>query len=52
MLLTLCAPCARQFYDSPGYRIRRADYNEAGLDTCDYCAVRRGYTFIIMERRD
>ena len=51
MLLTLCSPCAQQFYDSPEHRIRRADYEEIIWDTCDYCAVRRGYTFIITERK-
>ena len=52
MLLTLCSPCAQQFYDSPEHRIRRADYEEIILETCDYCVVRRGYTFIITDRRD
>jgi len=50
MLLTLCHACAQQFYDAPEHKIRRADYQEVIKQDCDYCAVRRGFCFIITKR--
>jgi len=50
MLLCLCHACAQQFYNSPEHKIRRADYQEVIKQECDYCAVRRGFSFIITRR--
>jgi len=51
MLLSLCSACAQQFYDSPAHKIRRSDYEQVVKEECDYCAVRRGFSFIIAERK-
>ena len=51
MLMTLCARCAWQFYESPWHRIRREDPWQIELETCTYCNVRRGYDYIIYDYR-
>jgi len=47
MLLSLCAACAQQFYDSPFHRIRRADRKQKYKDSCDYCCYRNGWDFVV-----
>jgi len=51
MLLSLCSACAQQFYDSPEHKIKRADYDQIIKEECDYCAVRRGFSFVITDRK-
>ena len=51
MILSLCSACAQQFYDSPEHKIRRADYQEVIKQECDYCAVRRGFSFVISGKK-
>ncbi len=50
MLLTLCSVCARPFYDSNEYTIRRANPNQQHKDTCCYCNCRQGYDFTVKRR--
>jgi len=50
ILLTLCATCAQQFFDSPEHYIRRANYEQVIKDECDFCQQRRGYSFIIIRK--
>ncbi len=51
ILLTLCARCAQQFYDSGEHIIRRADPKETIMETCSYCDQRRGWSYTIQNRR-
>ena len=48
MLLCLCTACAQQFYDSVAHRIRRADHRQKYKDTCDFCIVRNGWDYIVV----
>jgi len=50
MLLTLCARCAAQFYNSPEHIIRRANPNQKEKDTCCYCSCKNGWDFTIQRR--
>ena len=47
MLLTLCAPCAAQFYDSGDYIMRRANRKQEVKETCCYCGCRSGFDFVL-----
>jgi len=51
MLLSLCLACAQQFYDSPEHKIKRSDYDQIIKEECDYCAVRRGFSFVIIDMK-
>ena len=48
MLLSLCTPCAQQFYNSPSHRIRRADHGQKTKDACDYCTSRYGFDYVVL----
>lgn len=50
MLICLCSICARQFYDSPEYYIRRSKIEQQEKETCMFCNVRQGYDFVINKR--
>lgn len=50
MLLTLCAQCAAQFYNSPEHVIRRVNPNEKYKETCCYCSYRTGWTYTVKRR--
>ncbi len=50
ILLTLCARCAQQFYDSGEHIIRRADPDQMVKDTCCYCGQRQGWDYEIKNR--
>ena len=47
MEICLCPRCASQFYNSPHYYIKRADYNQTTKEPCTYCNIRSGYDFLI-----
>lgn len=51
MLLTLCASCARQFYDSPEHTIRRADAGQRFKETCTYCGMKQGYDYTVAHKK-
>jgi mRNA interferase MazF len=46
--LSLCENCAKQFYNSPGYYIHRANINQLFKETCTYCGCRLGFDYIII----
>jgi DNA-directed RNA polymerase subunit RPC12/RpoP len=50
MLLTLCARCAAQFYNSDEHIIRRTDMNQKIKETCTYCGFKQGWDYSV-ERR-
>lgn len=50
MLLTLCGPCAGQFFYNPDYRICRADPSQMETDVCTLCNFRRGFDYVIQRR--
>jgi mRNA interferase MazF len=51
LLLTLCPNCARQFYNSPEYKIRRANPAQDVKESCVYCSSGRGFDFIVTSVR-
>jgi hypothetical protein len=50
MLLTLCAKCAAQFYDSDEHIIRRVNPNQRIKETCCYCSCRQGFDYTVQRR--
>lgn len=50
MELCLCPTCARQFFSSAAYVIRRSDPLQVEKDECDYCRIRKGYDFSLYLR--
>ena len=50
--LCLCSQCAGQFYNSPDHRIKRSDMNQQFTDSCDFCNVRRGFDFLVLNKND
>lgn len=51
MLITLCASCAQQFYDSGGHIIRRSNHAQQIKDTCCYCGRRRGWDYTVEQKK-
>lgn len=49
--LTLCAICARQFYDSKSHYIRRSKLWQAERETCMFCNTHPGFDFIITDTK-
>lgn len=49
-LITLCHRCLSD-YQTAGYRISRADWQQGQKDTCDLCNHGRGYDYYIVEIR-
>jgi len=47
LLMTLCPSCVKQFYDTPGCTVRRADKHQKFKETCMYCNYRNGYDYKI-----
>jgi len=47
MLMTLCPSCVKQFYDTPGCTVHRADKRQKFKETCMYCNYRNGYDYKI-----
>jgi len=50
MLLTLCARCAAQFYNTPGYIVRRANPAQMVKEPCSYCSCKNGWDYKIQRR--
>ena len=50
MLLTLCARCASQFYNSPDYIVRRANPNQQIKEPCCYCSCKNGWDYKIQRK--
>lgn len=50
MLLTLCARCAAQFYNSGEHIIRRANPNQKFKETCCYFGCHQGWDYKISRR--
>jgi len=51
MTLCLCPTCASQFYNSPTHSIRRLDPYSKEKDDCTYCQVRKGYDYLIRNKK-
>lgn len=51
MILTLCAACVRQFYNSPVHSVHRANPNQAVKESCVYCSCKRGWDYKITRKR-
>lgn len=47
MVLSLCKTCAQSFYDSNGYRLRRADPHQEAMERCTICNVQSGFDFVV-----
>jgi mRNA interferase MazF len=52
LLLTLCDACVRQFFDSPGHIVRRANQNQRFKEPCMYCSDKSGWNYEITRRGD
>jgi mRNA interferase MazF len=50
MLLTLCARCATQFYNSGEHIIRRVSPNQKYKKICSYCGQRQGRDYTVQRR--
>jgi mRNA interferase MazF len=50
MLITLCARCAAQFYNSEEHVIRRANPNQKIKETCCYCGCRQGWDYTVARK--
>ena len=50
MLLTLCARCAAQFYNSDEHIIRRTNMNQKIKEPCCYCGCRNGWDYSVKRR--
>lgn len=51
LLLTLCAACVRQFYDSSEHIVRRANPEQTVKEPCVYCSCKNGWDYRITHRR-
>lgn len=49
MEMCLCGRCREQF-NSPAYRIKRADPYQTTKDTCTFCNFRSGYDYLVYDR--
>ncbi len=52
ILLTLCGRCVQQFRNTGEHIVRRADFKQKTMDTCSYCGLRRGWDYLVKNRRD
>jgi len=52
LTLTLCATCARIFYDSPYHDIRRTDPNQVVKEPCTYCSKNSGFSFEVFPKKN
>jgi len=50
MLLTLCARCAAQFYNSDEHIVHRANLDQKYKEPCCYCSCRLGWDYKIQRR--
>jgi mRNA interferase MazF len=50
MLITLCARCAAQFYNSGEHIIRRANPNQQIKEQCCYCSCKSGWDYKVTRR--
>ena len=50
MLMTLCARCTAQFYNSPEHIIRRTNPNQKVKDICCYCSCKNGWDYKIQRK--
>lgn len=51
IILCLCSACARNFYGSGAFIIRRSDPYQIEQDLCCYCNQRTGYDYEIIDRK-
>ena len=51
MILCLCPTCAREFFYSPEYIIRRVNPLQTEKEYCTYCDVRKGYDYRIIRKK-
>ena len=47
IVMCLCSVCAKPFYDSEEYFIKRADKNQSSKAICMFCNIRQGYDYLI-----
>lgn len=52
MRLCLCYRCAESFRLTGKYKLRRAEPDQVIRDTCDFCMVRSGFDYILVEKSD
>lgn len=50
ILMSLCPICAKGFYESREYFIKRADKNQSIKEKCMLCNVRQGYDYLIRKK--
>lgn len=50
LVLTLCASCVKQFYNSPEHIVHRANLNQEYKETCCYCSYKTGWDYIITKK--
>lgn len=51
LLLTLCAACARQFYNSPEHIVRRVNKNQKIKEPCMYCSNGYGWDYYVSRKK-
>ena len=49
-LICLCQVCAKPFYSSENYFLKRADENQNTKEMCMFCNVRQGYDYLIRKK--
>jgi len=51
MLMTLCARCVSQYYNSPEHIVCRVNPNQQYKETCGWCGCKQGWDYRIITKK-